>query len=115
MTEGIGKSFKKNFLEMKKYLVWMSGFLVAERGILFMGRNYYENVQLLGYAIFGILIQTCVLGDISEERPNIVFILGDDQHWSDYGLMGYSYHSQYDLGDPMILYNIFSVQKGNGN
>ena len=24
----------------------------------------------------------------SAERPNIVFILGDDQHWSDYGFMG---------------------------
>jgi arylsulfatase A-like enzyme len=46
------------------------------------GCNYW--VQL----IFVLFIDTSVLGNIPKERPNIVFILGDDQHWSDYGFMG---------------------------
>ena len=38
--------------------------------------------------IFVLFIVTSVFADIPKERPNIVFILGDDQHWSDYGFMG---------------------------
>ena len=44
------------------------------------------NYWLKLFLVF--LIYTSVFGDIPQERPNIVFILGDDQHWSDYGFMG---------------------------
>ncbi|MEK9773653.1 MAG: sulfatase-like hydrolase/transferase, partial [Opitutae bacterium] len=32
----------------------------------------------------------CFFSDhaVADERPNIVFILGDDQSWKDYGFMG---------------------------
>ena len=38
--------------------------------------------------VFVLFINSSVFGDIPKERPNIVFILGDDQHWLDYGFMG---------------------------
>ena len=44
--------------------------------------NYWVHLILV------FLIHTSLWGDIPQERPNIVFILGDDQHWSDYGFMG---------------------------
>ena len=33
------------------------------------------------------LSDTYIFGDIPQKRPNIVFILWDVQHWSDYGFM----------------------------
>jgi arylsulfatase A-like enzyme len=44
--------------------------------------NYWVHLILV------FLIGTSLWGNIPQERPNIVFILGDDQHWSDYGFMG---------------------------
>ena len=43
MTERIGKTFKKVFWEIKNILVWMRGFLVADRWNSFMSWNNYEN------------------------------------------------------------------------
>jgi len=41
----------KKFLEMKNILVWMRGFLVADRWNLFMGRNNYEKLLGSSYII----------------------------------------------------------------
>jgi len=44
--------------------------------------KYWIQILMLTFSCLS------VWGDFQQDRPNIVFILGDDQHWSDYGFMG---------------------------
>ena len=46
-------------------------------------------MRLLGKLLFlSLFVSPFLLVGEDVDRPNIVFILGDDQHWSDYGFMG---------------------------
>jgi arylsulfatase A-like enzyme len=46
-------------------------------------------MRLLGKLLFlSLIVSPFLLVGEDVSRPNIVFILGDDQHWSDYGFMG---------------------------
>lgn len=44
---------------------------------------------------FSVLVLTWFVSDAMATRPDVVFILSDDQGWTGYGLMGHARH-----GDP---------------
>ena len=54
--------------------------------------NYYLKRHALSSVFLGIFLLFIAFADRAESAPpNVVLILSDDQHWSDYGFMGHEH------------------------